>query len=241
MSIKPSKKIVELILNPDLSINNTKEIDSATYTALTSSSSIISSGKNGSSEGPRERKLIEYRTEEVRPFRPYPPYKILSVPGQEFVPSGRTHHFHHHHPSSLPSISSPSILLQSALTPPPPHRQFISQAQHQSHHLHHLHHHSLPSLAEYQQAQLLAPPQLPAVIDENLPIQTAKTVLYYTQVSPRDPNEIRNSDIITNFASNGGGGGVGGGRVVSSSLSLPSNLQREDQSQNIVQFFPSIH
>lgn len=244
-SIKPSKKIVELILNPDLTINKTKEIDSATFNALTSSSSIVSSGPKDSEV--QERKLIEYRTEEVRPFREYPPYKILSVPGQEFVPSGRalvppSHQFHHHHhhpspPQGLPSISSPSILLQSALTPPPPQHQFISQPQHQSHHLHH--HHSLPSLAEYQNAQLLAPPKLPSVIDENLPIQTAKTVLYYTQVSPRDPNEIRNSDIIANFASNGGG--VGGGRVVSSSLSLPPNLQREDQSQNIVQFFPSIH
>lgn len=225
---KPPTKYVELILNPDLTVNKTKEYDGP-------ASIITSSGKHGE----KDRELIEYRTEEVRPFPHFPPYKIVNVPGQEFNAHGGILP-----PSFTQSHSiTPAVLLQpspsgiTSLTPPPPHH-------HQQGIRNHFHHRPISQplppplpLPQFHQAHILSPPKPPTVVDENLPIQTAKTVLYYTQVFPRDLDEIRNRNV--NINNNNVNSNVG--QIVPSSLSLSSSSVHKDPSQSIVQFLPSVH
>ncbi|CAL8099563.1 unnamed protein product [Orchesella dallaii] len=199
---KTPTKVLELILNRDLSINKTLEVDPT------------ATKKDN-------RELIEYKTEELRPFPAYPPYKIFKVPSREFLSSGLVS-------QALPpfNLGQQSSGLSGGLTPPPE----VVSAQDVTHSL------QVP-VPQFQQSQLFSPPKLPRIIDENVPIQTAKTVLYYTQVFPRDVNEVRNrNNQISSSPSSSASGLVD---VLDTSS---SRIQKEDhhQSQNIVQFFPSI-
>ncbi|ODM93031.1 Glucose dehydrogenase [FAD, quinone], partial [Orchesella cincta] len=143
---KKPTKVVELILNHDLSINQTLEVESS------------------SSNKKDNRKLIEYKTEELRPFPEYPPYKIFPVPGREFLSSGLVSQ--NLPPLILSQSSSSGFSGGGGLTPPPEvisSRDITDSLQ-------------LP-IPQFQQAQIIPPPKLPPIIDDNVPIQTAKTIM----------------------------------------------------------------